>query len=59
MPAEVYTNGVEFTLHALACWGHFLGIVTFVPLYLRLNIQSIYEVLRFDKSLYIVFLYIS
>lgn len=44
MPAEMYLYGTEYALHAFSTWGHLLAIVTFVPLYLRLGIHSIYEV---------------
>ena len=43
-PAEVYSYGMEYILMTLATFSGILVAHTFIPLYLRLNINSVYEV---------------
>ena len=44
MPAEVYEYGPEYMLGVFSAWGYLLGIVTFLPLYMRLNVKTVFEV---------------
>ena len=44
MPAEVYVYGVEYVLMVVGSFASLLVAFTFIPLYLRLNIHSVYEV---------------
>ena len=44
MPAEVYVYGIEYILFAVGAWAGVLVAFTFIPIYFRLDIQSVYEV---------------
>ena len=44
MPAEVYEYGPEYMLGAFSFWGCLLVTFTFLPLFMRLKVTSVFEV---------------